>query len=100
MLCAPRAFPQADTPARRTLRLIFRPRIPPSIEFSGGYRMLLNRCINDLNHHRRDIGPNPVAFKIRNDGLLGCLDRTIGLDDDSVSAGDLGVLLRHNDSTI
>src|SRR5260363_390546 len=60
----------------------------------------LNRCINDLNHHRRDIGPNPVAFNIRNDGLLGCLDRTIGLDDDSVSAGDLDMLIRHNDSTI
>ena len=57
----------------------------------------LDRGIHDLDHHRRDVEARAVAFDIRNDRLIGNVEREIGVDGDLVTAGrNLDVLIRHD----
>src|SRR6202000_1292119 len=58
---------------------------------------LLDRRVDHLDHHWRDIDTSAIAFDIRNDRLVGNVEREIRIDGDLVTARrNLDVLIRHD----
>jgi hypothetical protein len=58
---------------------------------------LRDRRIDDLDHHRRDVEAGAVAFDVRDDRLIGNVEREVLVDGDLVTAfRNLDVLIRHD----
>ncbi|ABA48963.1 Hypothetical protein BURPS1710b_1109 [Burkholderia pseudomallei 1710b] len=58
---------------------------------------LLDRRVDDLDHHRRDVEARAVALDVRDDRLIGNVEREILVDGDLVTAfRNLDVLIRHD----
>jgi hypothetical protein len=55
---------------------------------------LLDGGVDHLDHHRRDVEARAVALDVRNDGLIGDVEREVRLDGDLLPArGHLDVLV-------
>jgi hypothetical protein len=56
-----------------------------------------DRGIDHLEHHRRDVQPRAVALDIGNDGLVGNVERQVGVDGDLLARrGHFDVLVHGN----
>ena len=57
-----------------------------------------NRGIHDLEHHRRDVETGAVTFNVRNNRLIGHIQRHVGIDSDLLAFGGHFDVLVHVES--
>ncbi len=54
---------------------------------------LLNRRVHHLDHHRGDVEARAVALDVRNDGMVGNVERKVRVDRDFFACGHADVLI-------
>jgi hypothetical protein len=81
-----RLFGQPDVGAVDLGRLLAGEDLHP-VDLALAAVALGDRGVHHLQHHRGDVEAGAVALDVRNDGLVGHVEREVGIDRDLLAAG-------------